>query len=109
MRFKKYDIIIFFSIIVLAVGLWLGFLLLAKPGRIVEIIYNGNTLAEYKLGNHNSYTFENGKGGKNIIEINEDIHVSEANCPDGICTQKRIKNAGEAIVCVPNGLIVRVK
>ena len=107
--FRKYDVIVFTSIIILAVIIWIGFFAFAKPAGIVQVVYNGNVIKEYKLGDSCEYIFELPDGRRNVIEIENDVYVSEANCPDGICKQKRIRRKGEAIVCVPNELIVRIK
>ena len=109
MYIKKLDIIIFSSVILLAIAAWIGFFFFAKGAGLVQIVYNGNVLKEYKLGEQNEYIYELADGRRNVIYIGDVVSVREANCPDKICMQRKIKNANEAIVCVPNELIVRIK
>ena len=49
-------------------------------------------------------------GGKNIVEIkNGAVSVAEADCPDKICVRRgAIKNVGEAIACVPHGVLIEI-
>ena len=106
---KRYDIVIFILVIMLAVLIWIGFFFFASGNGIVQIVYNGEVLKQYKLGEANEYIYELPDGRKNVIEIGDSAFVKEANCPDKICMQKKIKSGGEAIVCVPNELIIRVR
>lgn len=49
--------------------------------------------------------------GYNLLEIGEDkVRVIEADCPDQLCVkQGYISRVGEAIVCLPNRLVVEIK
>ena len=49
--------------------------------------------------------------GKNILVIkNGSAYVSEADCPDKICTAHRaISKTGESIVCLPHKLVLTIE
>jgi hypothetical protein len=49
--------------------------------------------------------------GYNLLEIGEDkVRVIEADCPEQLCVkQGYISRVGEAIVCLPNRLVVEIK
>ena len=49
--------------------------------------------------------------GINILEVNEDgVRVIEANCPDKLDVKfGRIDKVGQAIICIPNRLVIQIK
>ena len=49
-------------------------------------------------------------GGYNLLVIKGgEAYISEASCPDGICSSHRpIKHEGRTIVCLPNKVVITV-
>lgn len=77
----------------------------------VRIMQNGKCIEEIDLSKVEEVyelTIENESGGYNIVEIRpESVGVIEADCPDKLCKKQGfIRDGSEAIVCLPNRLIV---
>ena len=108
MKMKKMDLILVFTVLVLAIGGLLVYNMLGKKeaGRVVVEV-DGEVFGEYKL-------FENQEvliNETNILLIeNGVVNMYEANCPDQICVKHvPISKNGETIVCLPNKVVVTVK
>lgn len=78
-------------------------------GKTAEIYSDNNLIRTVSLDTDDEFTVENGDN-YNIIRIrNGKISVIEANCKNQICVkQGEIDNSMLPIVCVPNGLVIRV-
>ena len=108
MKMKKMDLILVFTVLVLAIGGLLVYNMLGQKeaGRVVVEV-DGEVFGEYKL-------FENQEvliNETNILLIeNGVVNMYEANCPDQICVKHvPISKNGETIVCLPNKVVVTVK
>lgn len=79
------------------------------PGEIV-ILQDGAQVGRYLLTEDNTITVTDEKGGYNLILITEGtVRVTDANCPDKLCVQKRqISNNGESIICLPHKLVIQI-
>lgn len=109
---KKRLLIAFCLIVFLASGAVSVYLYKKPKGKTVEIISDGKVLYELDIENEPDREIEVVyKGRKNIIKIeNNDIYVSEAECPDHTCMKMgRLSQNGVPIVCLPNKLIIRYK
>ena len=109
---KKRILIAVCPIIFLASGAVSVYLYKKPKGKTVEIISDGKVLYELDIENEPDREIEVVyKGRKNIIKIeNNDIYVSEAECPDHTCMKMgRLSQNGVPIVCLPNKLIIRYK
>lgn len=75
-------------------------------GSAVEVRINGELCATLPLSENGEFDI----AGKCLLEIeNGEARVSYATCKNHICVKHRpIKNAGEAIVCLPNGVTVKI-
>ena len=108
---KKNDIILITAILALAL-LALGMLtFLRTDGDVVCVKQDGKTIAEYPLSVDREERIESEEGGYNILVIRGgEAYVSEASCPDGICSSHRpVKLDGESIICLPNKLVIEIK
>lgn len=108
---KKADFIII-GVIAVVVSILLFFLygLNSDSGNVVQLEINGDVVREFSLDSDITYTIETDDGGLNILEIKDGAAVmTEANCPDGICTNHMpIKRSGESIICLPHKVVVTV-
>ncbi len=98
--------------------IWLGFILL--PGskstdKIIEIKVYGDIVERLSAAEDSEdiYSFEFG-GNTGYVEVkNSGVRMLEMNkdiCPEGICSKTGwITKEHEAIVCMPNGIVVSIK
>ena len=103
---KKADIILIAALALLAV-LTLIFPLLntASGSEAVDLVKNEEL---YRLPLNKDTEVDL---GTNIVKIeNGKVSVESATCPDKVCVHHSpIKNKGDAIICVPNGIVVEVE
>ena len=81
-------------------------------GNTVNIIVDGEIYGVYSLDENMIVEILTGesKTNKNIIVISDGkAYVSEADCPDGICSEHRpISHNGESIICLPHKVVIEV-
>lgn len=76
----------------------------------VAIEVDGEVINTYPLVNNaETFTVESDRG-YNVVQIaNDRVRINEADCPDQICVHFGwVQRAGQAIVCLPHRLVVRV-
>lgn len=78
-----------------------------KPGSLVRVSIDGNTVAEFSLDKDGEYELN---GGTNILVIKDGkAYMKYASCPDGLCKQQgKICMSGERIVCLPNKVMAEI-
>lgn len=93
--------------VVSAVGLFYFFF--RGEGDTVDVSLDGKALGSYSLSEDRTVEIKS-EGGYNILVIKDgEAYVSEASCPDGICSaHKPISRDGESIICLPNKVVVSV-
>lgn len=116
-KMTLWDKILVCSLIVISF-VWLGLVLLfnTKGGaKTIEIKVYGNLVEKISLteDTSNIYSFEFGEntgyievkdGAVRMMEMDKEI------CPEGICSNTGwIKEEYETIVCMPNGIILKIK
>ena len=109
-RFGKNDVIFisFLAIFCIAVCVWVykgG----AVEGSNIQITVDGKEYGIYSLLEEQTITIGEGDK-KNIIEIKGGkAYMKEASCPDQLCVdQNEICFDKEAIICLPNKVVVTV-
>lgn len=111
---KKGDIRIIVAIIVLVVTSFIYTTAkgLDQTSRYVVITQNQEILYNIKINDTYSKVLHIEKGDKhNEVHIkNGEVWIEEANCANQVCVYERpISNVGQAIVCLPNKVIVEIK
>lgn len=80
----------------------------AEKGNTVEVRTATDTV-RYPLDVPGEYTVMSGGYTLVLTVENGTARVSASDCRCGICTaHKPVSNAGESIVCVPAGVVVRI-
>lgn len=79
-------------------------------GDFVQIEIDGKIVETLPLENDTTREIETDNGGVNVLVIeNGSAVMTEANCPDGICTNHMaISRAGESIICLPHKVVIGV-
>lgn len=84
---------------------------LFPPGHYAQVVQNGTVLYTLPLNEPAELTLTASNGGRNTITVRDGrICVSHATCPDQVCVnQGWTDNPATPIVCLPNGLILRIQ
>lgn len=103
---KKADIILIAALALLAILTLLFPLLNTASGSEAVILVKNEELYRLPLEKDTHIDL-----GTNVVKIeNGEVSVESATCPDKVCVHHSpIKNKGEAIICVPNGVVVEVE
>lgn len=109
-RLRSGDIILILILFSLSVA---GFIFqkeIAQEGRFYLIEVEGKTLYRLPLSSDTLITLETRTDDISIRTKSGRVCVSESSCPLKICVKTGwIKRPGEAIICVPNRMVVRIK
>ena len=106
------DIILIAAVLLIAAIGLAAYLIFAKNGERVVVTLDGEHYADYPLDEDISLTINAKDGvGTNLLVISDGrAYVTEASCPDLICVNHRpIWREGEAIVCLPNKVVVSIE
>lgn len=104
---KKADIILFIGLLLISVSLLFAFIFSPKQtGNILVITQNGNEIEQISLSEDKTVFL-----GENKIVIKDGkAYMEKAVCPDKVCVnQGKISKVGEAVVCLPQKIILEVK
>ena len=105
--FSKWDIIPIVAVLVLAALVLLLFLPSGEPAAYVEIYQNGQLVKTLSLTEDGTYTVE-GKYTNVITVQGGKVAITESDCPGGDCRACGWFGTSGSIVCLPNGVEVRV-
>ena len=105
-RLKKGDIILAFSLLAVALVLFVSFLLLKKSGEKVLVKVDGKTVYSGYLSSDNELKLKH-----NTVVIKDGrAFMKCADCKNQICVNTgKISKSGETVVCLPNRVIVEIE
>ena len=106
---SRNDIIFIAALLIVTALAALALFLFRAEGDTVIVTVGGEFFGEYALSENCTVEIV-GKNGRNLLVIqNGEASISEASCPDGICSSHRpISRSGESIICLPNKVVVEV-
>lgn len=108
---KKADFILI-GVVAVIVGVMVFFLYGVNnhSGSFVQIEVDSKVVDTLPLDEDKTVNIDSDKNGENTLVIKDGYAVmSQANCPDGICTNhKKINRTGESIICLPHKVVVTV-
>ena len=110
---KKNDIILSLSLTASALVLWavlaLSGFLGKDAAREVVVSVNGVERERHPLDEDALFSVDAGDG-MNVVEIKNGVcRVISADCPDRLCVKRGgISMAGEAVICLPHRLTVKI-
>ena len=109
LRFQKGDFLAIAAVLALAAAVFALFL----PARntdaaVVEIYRNGERLRAFPLNVDRQFTVEGDY--TNVVTISGGkVAITESSCPGGDCVSCGwVSSAGRSIVCLPNGVEIRI-
>lgn len=78
---------------------------------VAEVAVDGKVIGQYSLSETRTVTVPDEDGGYNTLVFeNGTVRMLDADCPDRLCVkQGTISRLGEAIVCLPHGLVITVR
>jgi hypothetical protein len=80
-----------------------------RPGSIVLVEVDGRLIYRADLMREERFVVPGRQGAVTIAIEGGNVAVVEADCPNRICQRMGRRNTeGDAIVCVPNGLVVKI-
>ncbi|MCD8006115.1 MAG: NusG domain II-containing protein [Oscillospiraceae bacterium] len=106
--FKKLnpDLLLFLAIILVAGLLFALLSAFQGDGSTVVVTLNGETYAEASLSKDVEIDVE---GLLTVVIEGGEVWVTDSTCPDGLCEgMGSISKSGESIVCLPNGIVVKI-
>ncbi len=108
---KKADFILI-AVVAVIVGVILFFLygINNGTGAYVQIEIDGKIVETLPIDTDTTREIVSDGNGTNTLIIKDGYaKMTEANCPDSLCTnQKRISRNGESIICLPHKVVVSV-
>ena len=100
------DILLFFSLLVIAVIILIAASIGKKEGSYAEIYIDGELYGVYSL--NEEMTVDIGDTNRAVIK-DGCIYMVSAECPDKTCMNRgRISKVGESIVCLPNRVTITI-
>ncbi|HWT27086.1 MAG TPA: NusG domain II-containing protein [Mobilitalea sp.] len=107
---KKNDIILACSILVLGLAVILFINFTKASGSKVALSVDGKVIKTFYMKDDTTYTYHGKNGDWNKFTIKDGVvDMIDASCPDKICVhQPSIKYNNEAIVCLPNKVVLEV-
>ncbi len=110
--FRKTDIILALSIVLIAFFVMLGIYLIPHEGKPVVCVYiDGDKIDTYDLyGDYREINIETQYGYNNLILSEGIAFVDESDCSTGSCVSSRpISRPGGMIICAPHHLVVKIE
>lgn len=107
---KRNDMILIVSL--LCVSLALVFVLrgFRRQGDTVVITVDDQMWGEYSLNENREIPIRTEQGYNLVVIQNGAVCVRDADCRDHICmAHKELTAVGDAIVCLPHGMVVEVR
>ena len=107
---KKADIILFFLLIALSIGLTAAsFAISGQGGSRVLVTVEGKEFGTYDLNRDQTVDIKSGDHINRIIIEDGTVRMVEANCHNHVCIQQGKKSrVNETIICLPNRVMVRI-
>ncbi len=104
------DALLALCTLVLSLGTLFCLSFLKKDGAYAVVIVDGKEHARHALSQSTAVEIAT-EHGRNTLKIeNGKASIISADCPDGLCASHApVSRAGEAIVCLPNKLVVEIR
>lgn len=108
LRFRKGDWLAIGLVAILAVAISLCFLPGSEPAAYAEIYQDGQRIKTVSLGQDQTFSVA-GQFTNQISVENGAIAFTASDCPGQDCVHSgKISHSGRSLVCLPNGVEIRV-
>jgi len=110
--FKKTDLIIIISILVVSLITWITYnYIFSEKSAKAEIYYYSELVETVDLGSGIDKTFTIPQDEHVILHLYKDgsIRFEESDCPDKVCINAgKLNTVGQFAACLPNGVVVKI-
>ena len=109
LRFRKGDILAIVLVAALAVFVAVCFLPKTSTDPVMaEVYHNGDLVKTLSLEENTAFVLE-GIYSNTITVENGSVSITKSDCPGEDCVHSgAIHSSGRSLVCLPNGVVVRV-
>ena len=108
LQFRKGDWLAIGLVALLAAAIFLCFLPGTEPAATAQIYQGGQLIKTISLQQDQTFTVT-GQYTNQITVENGTIAFTDSDCPGGDCVHSgKISHAGRSLVCLPNGVEIRV-
>ncbi len=106
---RKNDVIFIGALLAVLCAVGLFVMTAGKTGDTVTVTVDKTVFGEYPLNEDRTVEIRT-EDSLNVLVIRDgQASVTEASCPDGICSRHRpISKDGESIICLPNRVVIAV-
>ncbi|MBE6656819.1 MAG: NusG domain II-containing protein [Ruminococcaceae bacterium] len=109
-RKYRHDLLFIGGLLLIIAAASLALFLFRVPGDTVTVTVDGQVWGEFSLSENRTVEITGADGYNLLVIANGQAYVSEASCPDGICSSHRpISHDGESIICLPNRVVISVQ
>lgn len=103
------DIIFIAVLLIVVSAIGLSYFFFRGEGDTVEVSLGGKERGSYSLNEDRTVEIKSERGYNILVIKDGEAYVSEASCPDGICSaHKPVSRDGESIICLPNEVVISV-
>ena len=103
------DIIFIAVLLIVVSAIGLSYFFFRGEGDTVEVSLGGKECGSYSLNEDRTVEIKSERGYNILVIKDGEAYVSEASCPDGICSaHKPVSRDGESIICLPNEVVISV-
>jgi hypothetical protein len=110
--FKRTDIIIVLSILLISLAIWVFYgLFYADTPVMAEIYYESRLVERVDLGKNEDRVFTIPQNEHVVFRVFRDgsICFEESDCRDRICIRSgKLKTVGQSAACLPNKIILKI-
>lgn len=100
------DLLLFLSLLLIAGAIFALIFALQGDGSTVVVTVNGEVFAEESLSKNVEIDVD---GLLTVVISDGTVFVEGSTCPGGLCEgMGEISKSGESIVCLPNGVVVKI-
>lgn len=109
MKVRKKDGLLIGGLLCLGLFFLLWTYLRQQEDRMVQVRVDGVCQKNFLLSDDVTYEIQ-GIDGTNTLRIaNEQVWLTEADCPDKVCVQTgKISYVGQSIICLPHRVVVEI-
>lgn len=109
---KRNELFLIGGLLLLILLLYVGNkMVFGKSAITAEVSVEGQVIGTFPLNKSLDLMIDGYQGGTNHLVIKDGgASVTEASCPDKVCVRQGIaKEAGQALVCLPNKVIITIR
>lgn len=102
------DAVVILAVLLAAGVLFVVSLLPKEAGAYLSVTSDAGEM-HYLLSEDQSFTVQSGGHTLSVVIEDQKAYVASSSCPDKTCLhQGKISSAGETVICVPSGVVLKI-